>query len=123
MTDKFERGRGRPPKRKDPPIATYLNQTVKMNSSQKGGRIQLGGMCKCGSTTHKHTDHSECRLNEKNRGSGISVPSKKKKKKNRKDGISVDDRASEISDVIYYSEDLKVCPPQLVTVAGALKMT
>ena len=45
-------------------------------------------------TTHQHTNHSECHLNEKNRKSGVSVPS------NKKGGVSVDDRASENSDVI-----------------------
>ena len=59
-----------------------------------------GGTCKCGSTTHQRTNHSECRLNEKNQKSDVSVPSK-----NQKGGVSVDDRASENSDVIYYSED------------------
>ena len=50
-----------------------------------------GGKCKCGSITHQHTTHSECRLNLK---SGIS------KKKKRESGDSVDDRASEDGDVI-----------------------
>ena len=60
-------------------------------------KCTAGGTCKCGSTTHQHTNHSECHLNEKNRKSGVS------NKKNQKGGVSVDDRASENSDVIYYS--------------------
>ena len=54
------------------------------------------GKCKCGSTTHQRTTHSECPLNQK---SGISS------RKKRESGDSVDDRASEDGDVIYYSED------------------
>ena len=54
------------------------------------------GKCKCGSTTHQRTTHSECLLNQK---SGISS------RKKRESGDSVDDRASEDGDVIYYSED------------------
>ena len=48
-----------------------------------------GGMCKCGSTTHQRTNHSDCPLNVKNQRSGVSV----------------DDRAFDSNDVIYYSED------------------
>ena len=50
-----------------------------------------GGKCKCGSTTHQRTTHSECRLNPK---SGISNTKK------QESGDSVDDRVSEDSDVI-----------------------
>ena len=48
-----------------------------------------GGACKCGSTTHQRTNHSDCRLNAKN----------------QKSGVPVDDGASENSDVIYCCED------------------
>ena len=54
--------------------------------------------------------------------------------KNQRSGVSVDDRASDDTDVISYSEDTlsdaesislekKVCLPQLVTLVGVLKMT
>ena len=43
----------------------------------------------CGSTTHQRTNHSDCPLNVKNQRSGVSV----------------DDRAFDSNDVIYYSED------------------
>ena len=48
-----------------------------------------GGTCKCESTTHQRTNHGDCPLNVKTQRSGVSV----------------DDRASDNSDVIYYSED------------------
>ena len=48
-----------------------------------------GGTCKCGSTTHLRTNHSECPLNVKN----------------LKSDVSVDDRAPDNNDVISYSED------------------
>ena len=64
---------------------------------------------------------------EKNWKNGVSVPLNI-----QKSGASMD-RASEDSDVIYYSEDSlsdaesilqkKVCLPQLVTVVGVMKMT
>ena len=102
----------------------------------KGRKKRMtGGTCKCGSTTHQHTHHSDCCLNEKNQESGVSV----------------DDRASENSDVIYYSEDspsdaesiplkesvrtptggggwcfeddIMSCLWELVAVVGVLKMT
>ena len=43
-----------------------------------------GGQCRCGSTTHKCTNHSDCPLNVKN----------------QRCNVSVDDRASENKDVI-----------------------
>ena len=56
----------------------------------KGQKKRTAGeMCKCGSTTHQHTNHSDCPLSVKY----------------QKSGVSVDDGASENSDVIYYSED------------------
>ena len=76
-----------------------------------------GGTCKCGSTTHLRTNHSECPLNVKNQTCGVSV----------------DDKASDNNDVISYSEDTlsdaesvsleKVCLPQMVTLVDVLKMT
>ena len=48
-----------------------------------------GGKCKCGSTTHLRTNHSDCPYNVKN----------------QKSGVSEDDGGSDNSDVIYYSED------------------
>ena len=55
-----------------------------------------GRKCKCGSTTHQRTNHSDCPLNTKNTISN---------KKIRESGNSVDDRATEDSDIVYYSED------------------
>ena len=51
-------------------------------------RTTGGMMCKCGSTTHQRTNHSDCPYNVKN----------------QKSDVSVDDRASDNSDVIYYSD-------------------
>ena len=53
------------------------------------------GKCKCGFTTYQRTTHSECHLNLK---SGISS------RKRHKSGDSVNYRASEDGDVIYYPE-------------------
>ena len=54
------------------------------------------GQCKCGSTTHQRTNHSDCPLNTKN-----TISNKKK----RESGNSVDDRATEDGDIVYYSEE------------------
>ena len=69
---------------------TYDSDLDEDELKTKGQKKHItGGMCKCGFTTHQRTNHSDCPLNEKI----------------KKSGVPVDDRASENSDVIFYSED------------------
>ena len=55
---------------------------------KKQKKRTTGGQCRCGSTAHQRTNHSDCPLNVNNQRSNVSV----------------DERASE-NDVIYYFED------------------
>ena len=81
----------------------------------KGRKKRMtGGQCKCGSTTQR-TNHSDCPYSPKD----TTISNKRKPESDN----SVDDGASEDSNVIYYSESiaLRVCLPPLLMIAGVLK--
>ena len=62
----------------------------KGRKKRKQGKVCTDGKCKaCGSTSHQRSNHKDCPFN----------------KKNLKGGVSEDDKGSENSDVIDYSED------------------